>query len=146
MGATNIFTTIILVQLFFAMAMTGYTYYVPSDALIPLQQHISFAEKTSFEDIKSSAEKNLEAQTNIPIVELGALVFYSGNILLDFILNFAFALPEMVTLFISTIFLLVSVPAQVATLIKIFAGVTISVLYFISIVQLLVGIRSGRLI
>jgi len=142
----NIFKTIILAQLFFAVVMTGYTNIVPTDAIDVIDPFTDLAEKTDAEDINSQVQSNLERQTDLPVVELGALVFFSGNILLDFILNFAFALPAMLQLLINSVLMLINVPSQVATVLVTFVGVAVSVLYFISIINFVVGLRSGRIV
>ena len=142
----KLFITVILAQLFFSVVITGYVNIIPEEALDYFDPYTDLSSRTSPEDINEQVQENLERQTNLPVVELGALVFYSGNILLDFILNFAFALPQMIQLLINTMLFLVNVPAQISTIIITFTGVAVSVLYFISIIQFLVGLRSGRFV
>jgi hypothetical protein len=79
----------------------------------------------------------------VPVVELGALVFYSGNIVIDLLLNFIFAVPEMITLVMAGIGTLVSVDPYMLSVFKSFIGVLFSVLYFVAILQMITNIRSG---
>lgn len=144
MNVNNVFTTVIIVQIFFAVGMTGMSYYMPSDAISYLSDYTAFAQKTGLEDLNDKVHANLESQTNIPVIELGALIFYTGNILLDLILNFVFAIPEMITLLIHVVLSIISIPAEMAILVKLFAGVTTSVIYLIGVIQFLASMRSGR--
>lgn len=145
MGVQNVFTIVILIQLFFSLGMTGISHYMPEDARNYIEPFKEFSDKTDFEDVQQKTQDNLEKQTNIPVIELGALVFYSGNLLLDFILNFAFAVPGMLTLLVKGVTTLVNVPQFAQVQLQLFVGVAVSVLYFISIIRFLVGIRSGRI-
>lgn len=141
------FKVLLIVQLFYGFGITLSTYTLPSDSLIHVTAFNDIGGETyDMQSIKTQVEEAVEQQTSIPVVELGALVFYSGNILVDLILNFMFAVPSMINLLIGGLMFLISIPTDIMLNVQIFSGVLISVLYFIGVLQLLIGIRSGRVV
>lgn len=143
MGAFKYFVGIIVLQLFYAFGIT-----VLSHSLIAINPSISSYlgeyENISVDmnEIATSVEGTLNSQMNIPVVDLGALVFYSGNIMVDLIMNFFFAVPSMFSLLVNGILKVFMIDAFNATYIKEFAYIFISVLYFINIVAFIINIRS----
>jgi len=142
----TMFKVILVVQLFFAVGITLLTYAVPTSFINQVSSFSEVAEAINLESVSGDVQQSLERQTDIPAVELGALVFYSGNILIDLLLNFIFAIPEMVGLIINGLTRLLSIDTFMIATVQTFIGVVVMVLYFIGIMQLLVGVRSGRLV
>lgn len=143
----NVFITVLLVQLFFSVSINLYTYSLAgTDSLNYISSFSDVAGQVNITTVSQEVSGSLEKQSNVPIVELGALIFYSGNILMDLILNFAFAIPEMIGLVIYGIANLIALPVQMIYIIESFAAGTILILYFVSIIQLVTGLRSGRIV
>lgn len=128
-------------QIFFSLGITLLAYAMPTDTL----NYLSFAENDNYnmENIGTEIEASLEQQTNIPVIELGALVFYSGNIVLDLLLNFLFAIPEMITMLINGVLFIINIDSFIISIIQVFAGVIVSVIQLLSILQLVLDYRSG---
>lgn len=146
METIELFKVVIMIQLFYGLAITGITYALPADALLEVQAFSDISSSTNFEEISSQIEDSVEQQINMPVIELGALVFYSGNIIIDMVLNSALAIPEMFTILVNGICRLISLDSYITSLLMVFAGVVFSVMYFIGIIQLLMNVRSGRVI
>lgn len=144
MGAMDWFKVIIVVQLFYAFAITLTAYAIPADAKPYVTGFSDVAESISLDDVASQVQESVEAQTNIPVVELGALVFFSGNIVIDLLLNFFFAIPQMLGMLVNGIMLLFSVDSYVFAVVQLFATTVVTVLYFVALLQLLVSVRSGQ--
>lgn len=142
----KIFTAMLLMQLFFSFAITIYVNSLPAATLDYVSSFSDVGERIDFDDAAESIESNLQEQQNMPLVEVGALVFYSGNILIDLLLNFAFAIPEMIGLIIYGLTRIFNLPVVIVAIIESFIGVVILVLYFLSVIQLLTNIRSGRVV
>jgi len=144
MGNTlDLMKIILIIMAFWSFGITTLTYALPTDTL----EYISvFEGSTDFdiEEIGADIEASMTQQTNIPVVELGALVFYSGNILLDLLLNFAFAIPEMIGMFISGLCLLFNLDAYLVLVVQTLFSALISALYLIGLIQLITSIRSGQ--
>ena len=135
-----------MVMIFYAFAMTTFTYSIPTEALPYVTGFSDLNQKIDLQEIGDEVQGSLQSQTNIPVIELGALVFYSGNILIDLLLNFVFAIPEMITALINGVLLIFNIDPFLITQLQIVSGVLFSVLYFVGIINLLTGIRSGRLV
>lgn len=141
-----IFKTFILVQLFFAFSITAITYALPAPAAPAVTAFSEVSDQIDLSGVGQEVQESLESQTNIPLIEVGALVFYSGNILLDLILNFIFAIPEMIGLLVHGIQILFNVDGYLFAIVQLFASVCIFVMMFIALIQMLAGLRAGRTI
>lgn len=145
MNIMRLFFTIIVVQLFFSFAVTIFCNYLPDEAKNRVSSFSDLANDIDLTEVSGEVQGALERQTNIPVIEIGALVFYSGNILLDLLLNFAFAIPEMIGLVVYGIQSLLQLPSYIIVMTELFSGVVVIALYFMSLIQLITGLRSGRL-
>lgn len=140
------FQVIIIIQLFYAFAITILAYSMPTNALNYVDSFSDVANDIDLDSVTTDLQDSVESTLNVPIIELGALVFYSGNILVDLLLNFAFAIPEMIGLVINGFLYIFNVDSYLFAIVELFAGAVIIALYFIGILQLLGNIRSGRVI
>lgn len=138
------FKTLLLVMTLYSLGMSMFAYALPPETNPYLTTYSSAAQ--SLDSIGSQVQGNIEQQTNIPSLEVGALVFYSGNIILDLLLNFAFAIPQMLSLFITGILLIFNANAVLINQIQLFVSVLFLALYFVGLIQLISGIRSGRVL
>jgi len=138
------FKVVLALMLFYSFAITILAYSVPSDSLQYVTAFSDVGNSIDLETVGNDVQESLESQTNIPVIELGALVFYSGNILIDLLLNFAFAIPQMLGLLINGIQLLFNIDSYLFVVVELFASVAVMVTYFIGIMQLFTGIVSGR--
>jgi hypothetical protein len=133
-------------MLFYSTAINILVYSMPDDTLVYASSFSDFTGDVDLNNIAEEVQGSVESQTNIPVIDIGALVFYSGNILIDLILNFAFALPEMVGLILTGLFMLINVDTGISNILQLFANVVIMVMYFIGIIELLTNVRSGRVV
>ena len=140
MNTFDYFKLIIIVQIFFGVSITIVSYAMPSDNYIQL---IESGHELDLEETGEMITDAADRQTNIPILDMGALIFYSGNIVLDMILNSIFAIPSMVTTLVSvfTIFFPIDVTLQAYIGIAIF--LIIGAIYIISILAFIINLRGG---
>lgn len=146
MNTLDLFKVMIIVMLFYSVAITGLTYVLPDTA----KQYVTgFSSSSTNLDLETTSQQftqSLEQQRSIPIIDMGALVFYSGNILIDLLLNFYFAIPQMIGFLfnaIALIFPALDAPFLVP-LAQAFMSALITILYIIAIIQTLMSLRSGR--
>lgn len=137
------FKTVIVVMLFYSFCITIVSYATPADALSYVTSFSDVSDQVNMKDVSDQVQESLESQINIPVIELGALVFYSGNIIIDLFMNFLFAIPEMIGLLISAVLLIFNVDSYVWATIQIFTSAVMVVLYVIGLIQILTGIRAG---
>ena len=135
----------LIVMLFYSFAINALSYSIPNDA----KQYVTMnsgSGRITIDNVGSQVDSSLTKQTNIPVIETAALVFYSGNILIDLLLNFAFAIPEMIGILVKGIVFIIGGDAYLFALVETFTGVLMTVLYMVGLIQLLTGIRSGRVL
>ena len=136
---------LIIVSLFYSFAITVLTYAMPASALVYTDVFSNADTTLNLNATAQQFQDSLANQRNIPVIELGALVFYSGNILLDLLLNFVFAVPQMLNLLIQTFGLLFGFDPVLGAYLQIFTTVLLTVLYIFGLITMLMGIRSGNL-
>jgi len=131
-----------MIQLFLGLSMTLVVHALPSDTL-EYAQIFSPEHTIDMGSTTQSIEDSLQKQTNVPVLDVGALVFYSGNILIDLFLNFFFAIPEAISILVNAFFMVAPVEAFIATQIKLFIFAIITIIYLFVMFQFIAGIRSG---
>lgn len=142
---TNLFKIVIIIMLFYSFATTLIAYALPANAVQYTDAFTNFkGGGVTMEGFSQDIQDSLEQQTNIPVIELGALVFYSGNILLDLLVNFAFAVPGMLAVLLNGITYLVGIDATIVYHLQTFISAIMLALYFFGLIQLITGLRSGR--
>lgn len=142
MGTFEYFKTIIIVQLFWAFAITLLVASIPADDV----QSIDFfviAVSTSMEDVATQLEGAVSNQTTLPLLDVGALVYYSGNFLLNLMVNFVTAVPSIATLLVEGGTLLIPLDSFFELKLKAFLWVAITALYVLSLIAMILNIRSG---
>ena len=146
MEMLDLFKLILIVQIFFGSSITIIVHSLPGSVQGDMLVYTDFSERMSLSDISSKVEGNLNSQTKAPGTDIAALVLYSGNLLVDLLLNFVFAIPEMLTIVISGITLMVGVDYFIVAQIQLFVGVLFSVLYLIAILQFFTKVRTGQIV
>jgi len=147
MGVMDNFKVILIIMLFYSFSITALAHALPADA-----KHYAFNDfkgdnLPEIEEVGEDIESSIQQQTDIPIIELGALVFYSGNILIDLLLNFAFAIPEMVGLVLRGILMLLGgVDVILIGIVQLFVAVALGVMYFLMVMEAITNIRTGRVV
>lgn len=140
MDMMRLIMMVIVIQALWSTSITLYTHSLPGDVLVGSAFELGADVGGLADDIQG----NLERQTNIPVLDMGALVFYSGNILLDILVNFISAIPQMITMLISGIMFLFSIPEFVQDGIQVFATVVLTAMYLLSMMSMIMSFRSGR--
>jgi hypothetical protein len=144
MGQMQLVKIIIVVQLFYAFAITALVYNLPVgtqgffETFNPPDASLNIVAQTN--EIESSVRNSLD----IPVVEIGALLFYSGNIVLDLLLNFIFAIPQMIGMLINGFTVLFTLDNQLVIYLNAFTYALTVAWYMIGLLQLLNSIRSGQ--
>ena len=143
MGTFKYFIGIIVLQIFYSVGITllshGLVGLDPSFGAF-LTDYENYA--TSLENMTAQIENSLNQQMNIPLIDLGSLVFYSGNIIVDLMLNFFFAVPSLITLLTNTIVNIFPLDAFIASYVKLGLFSLISITYFLSLLAFVTNIRS----
>lgn len=148
-GLVGLFGVFLIVSAFYSVGLNMLTYSLDD------VQRISYVDSLNdlnsnydVSSVSSELQENIERQTGLPIVDVGALVFYSGNIMIDLLLNFLYAIPSMITTLINGVALLFGgrIDAVILAQLLLFQSVVITALYILGTLKLVLSLRSGRVI
>jgi hypothetical protein len=146
MSYLSFIKALILISAFYSFTVTIIAHTLPEPP-IPLFSEIQRqANNYELSDVAEKIRGTYETQTNLPMVEMAAIIFYSGNLLIDLLANFITAIPSMFTLLVEVVFWIVNVPAPIASLIKLVIYVGATAIYLATLINILVTLRTGRYI
>ena len=132
------------VQLFWALGITLMVATIPAAHLEPVSLFVNASGSDTLETLGPQLEENLQNQIDLPLVDIAALVFYSGNLIVDLVLNFFTAIPQMFTLLLDGLFILMpNIAADIQIYLKLFVGTIISVMYFLGLISFLSKSKAG---
>src|SRR3990172_7240849 len=80
--------TMLTINLFWAFAVTLLVATVPSNYLSPVSIYVSSGSADTLNELGGQLETNIQNQLNLPLIDAAALVFYTGNLIVDLLLNF----------------------------------------------------------
>ena len=139
----QVFTALLMVQLFYAFAVTLVVPVLPAALENQVIQFTDEAGTINYTTLATEVEGTVENQVNIPLLDFGALVFYSSSFLLNLMINFITAIPQMLTIFINAIFIFIPVTQSVQIQIKTIFTVVVSLFYFLGLLAFITGFRGG---
>lgn len=142
MGVMQTFFAVLGVMMFYSFAITTVSYAMPEGQREFVTAFSGVSASYSLETISSDVQQSIQKQTNIPIIDLGALIFYSSNFIVDLLMNFLFALPQMLTLVVTGFLMLFNVDTGIANLLQLYLSAVMVVTYILSIITMLLGARS----
>jgi hypothetical protein len=144
MGYTSYIYILMIITGFYSVGITIYSYSMPS----PLITHVTqIGQITGIGNTEAESEilqDSLRKQTNIPLIDVGALVWYSGNIFLDFALNFITAIPQMITQLLTILFMFMHISTTLAHTIQVFLTLITTVGFIFFIIELILSIRASQ--
>lgn len=138
------FKTVLTIQLFWSFLFTILIATMPASSLTHVSLFANQDAQIDIASVSTDVENSIDDQLNIPLIDAGSLLFYSGNIVIDLMLNFLTAVPSMFTLLLSGIFLLIPVDAYLQVWIKLFAFAIVGIMYMLGLMSFLSAFRSGR--
>lgn len=142
----QIFTSLLLVQMFYALGVTLLVPLIPGVAANQVLMYSTGDSVVNFTTLSNSLHSGITSQQSIPLLSLGTLIFYSANIILNLMINFFTAIPQMLTIFISGLFLLIPISQTVQLTVKMVFITIVSVIYFIALFSFIMGAVTGRVV
>lgn len=143
MNALQLFTTLLMVQLFWSLGVSLIIPYMPNAAGNQVVMFSNSNNVIELSTLQNSIKSGIIDQQNIPLLEVGALVFYSSATILNIMINFFTAIPQMVTLLISVLFLFIPVAVGLQITVKAWVFGIVTVLYFVALFTFLMGTRTN---
>ncbi len=140
---TDFFTRAIEVMAIYSIMITLLIHALPAedrDFVLELQASPAFIE---LGDMSNEFQTGIQQQKSFGVVEFGALALFSGNILIDLILNFFTALPSMATIIMNGVLMFMNLSDPIRNAVMFFTYAIVGIIYLISIILLLINIRSA---
>jgi len=147
MGFFNYFMTIVIVSAFYSLFITTVVYSL-DDSPVNLGIIISFQDggvNLDYGETSQEFQSAINTQKSFGGADLAALALFSGNIILDLAANFIFAFPNMVSLLVTGIFMLVPVNGVLQNEVVLWIKAIISIISAIFLLQFLLGARTQSL-
>lgn len=139
---TQIFVWLLIVQMFYAFSVSVFVPMIPD---IQQQQIIQYTDErgvVNFATLGSSMQGAVNSQSTIPFLDLGALVFYSSSILINLVLNFITAIPQMVSWLLVGLFTFLPFDSTIQNSVKmIFLGM-VTIIYYLLLILYIMGVRT----
>lgn len=140
-GMLGMLAIMLIIQLFYSLSINAIVYSMPSDIR---DESYAFAEGTLNPDqTATQLQTALSSQTNIPVLDLGALVYYSGNVVIDLLFNFLGGIPAMFAMLFSGIMTIFSIDTYLINILQVFATVAWSIWYILSLIGFITSLRGG---
>lgn len=134
---------VLIMSAFYSIGITTMVSTLPEDARREAATY-TLGENFNVERMNEDMSSALQSQTSIPLIEMGALVFYSGNFIIDFMMNFITAIPQMLSLLLLTFTrLFPALDIEIIHMIQIFTSVVVSAMYVFGLIGTLLSMRSG---
>ena len=140
---TDFFTRAIEVMAVYSIMITLLVYALPAEDrtfVLELKASPAFIE---LDDMSNEFQTGIQQQKSFGVVEFGALALFSGNILIDLILNFFTALPSMASIIMNGVLMFMNLSDPIRNAVMLFTYAIVGIIYLISIILLLINIRSA---
>lgn len=144
MGSVQLFVFILMVQLFWSFGITIFAHTIPIEQQQFVSIYLDNPTGDTLQNIPLEVEDNTRNQLEIPVLDTVTLIMFTGNILMDLILNFLTAIPTMFILLVEGIVTFIPIEATLLKTLKLLLWVTATILYMIAIVTTLSNLRSSR--
>lgn len=139
----QIFTAFLLLQLFYAFAVTLIVPALPGALDNQVIAYTNSSGLISYSTLSSDVEGTVQNQFNIPLLDFGALIFYSSSFLLNLMVNFITAVPQIMLMGLTALFVFFPFTTGLQADIRMILTLMLTLFYFISLISFVTGFRSG---
>ena len=143
MNTLQLFTTLLIVQIFWSMGVSLMIPYMPNATSNQVVMFNNSNNLIELGTLQSSIDSGISDQTSIPLLETGALIFYSSATILNLMVNFFTAIPQMATLLITVLFMFIPVDLSIAITVKMWVFGIVGILYAIALFAFITGSRTN---
>lgn len=132
-----------MVQLFWSFGVTMLVHALPADVVNSAALFSDNETADTLTEIGPIVEEKVTNQLQVQPLDIVTLIFYSGNLLIDLILNFVTAVPQMFVLIVAAFNLIVPMDPDQLSLLKLYVLTVAGVLYIVGFVTTITQLRSG---
>jgi len=142
---SQIFIYLLIVQMFYAFTVSIFVPLIP-DA--QQQQIISYTDEAgviSFVTLGNQVEGSVGKQTTTSFVDIGALIFYSTSLVINLIVNFFTAIPQMISWVLVSLFVFIPVEETIQITVKTIFTAMATIIYWILLILFIMGARTSAI-
>jgi len=143
MNTLQLFTTLLIVQIFWSLSVSLIVPYMPNATNNQVVMFNNSNNVIELGTLQSSIDQGISDQTSIPLLETGALIFYSSATILNLMVNFFTAIPQMATLLISVLFIFIPIDYAIVIVVKTWVFAVVGILYAIALFAFITGTRTN---
>jgi len=143
MNTLQLFTTLLVVQIFWSLSVSLIVPFMPNATSNQVIMFNNSANVLELGTLQSSVNTGISDQTSIPLLETGALIYYSSSTILNIMVNFFTAIPQMATLLVSVVFMFIPVDISTSISIKAWVFGIVGILYAIALFAFITGTRTN---
>lgn len=141
------FKFLIIIQVLFGFFMTGALYFLPDAAESNLTNFQAFWNQQTASEIEAAAIGITDNIQNLnPILGAMYVTFKSGFIVLDLLLNSIFAIPQMVSILVSGLFMMIPINPWIIATVSALVFSIATIVYLWMLIVFIFGAVSGRVI
>lgn len=144
--ALNVLFLTLIIMSIYSTAITMIVHSIPADSLQYVEAFRTPANEFNSSGLATDTQTAYsDMRSKIPLINVGALVFYTGNFLVDFLGNFLTSIPQMITLLISSLSLFgITIDSFLLASVQLLISVLFGAIFLIFLMILLNDLRSGR--
>lgn len=142
MDAPNLFYILFIVQAFYSISITLLVGNIP---MVQEQQLVVFTNENAVLDlttVQGAMLTGVSDQQSLPFYEFGALVFFSSLTVLNILINFITAVPQMLSILLEVVFILVPINFVLKETIKGLFIVFVTIMYYYLLILFISGTRT----
>lgn len=139
---TQIFLWLLIVQMFYAFAVSIFVPMIPDIQQQQIVQYTDEAGVINFATLGSTMQGAVNSQSTIPFLDFGALVFYSSSVLINLVLNFITAIPQMITWLLAGLFTFLPFNDTMQTSVKLIFLAMTTIVYYALFIFYILGVRT----
>lgn len=139
---TQMFVFLLIVQMFYAFSITIFVPLIPEAQQNQIVMYTDEQGVISFSTIGTEITGAVGSQSTIPFADIGALIFYSTSLILNLVVNFFTAIPQMVTWLLVGLFEFIPITDSIQINVKMLFTAMITILYYFLLILFIMGART----
>jgi hypothetical protein len=128
--------------MFYSFAVSVFVPQIPDIQQNQIIQYTDARGVVNFSTLATTMESAVSSQSTVPFLELGALIFFSSSILINLVLNFITAIPQMLTWLLDGLFEFLPVAETIQISVKGIFIVMTTIIYYLLFVLYILGVRT----
>jgi hypothetical protein len=128
--------------MFYSFAVSVFVPMIPNAQQYQVVTYTDARGVVNFSTLGTTMESAVSSQSTVPFLELGALIFFSSNILINLVLNFITAIPQMLTWLIAGLFEFLPFNQTIQISVKTIFIAMGTILYYLLFILYILGVRT----